>query len=211
MANSKFQTFDHLLLDEEDELMNTGYRVFEQRGGGRGTLFRAQFSQMGIPRTWQRRSVTQIRYNLRFEQLREVDGEESGEAMMDAIATAVDDIVRQQQIPINYRVQLSMNSKEFHHAYSSTIFSLKEWFARSDRVQGLLEHLAKNLNSNESFNPQVGFDVSLMFISQVNPGSGRKLKKDKRGQKVWANSRRKNVSLRLRTRTIFFVQERLSQ
>ena len=35
MANSKFQTFDHLLRDEEDELMNAGYRVFEQRGGGK--------------------------------------------------------------------------------------------------------------------------------------------------------------------------------
>lgn len=102
MANSKFQTFDHLLRDKEDELMNAGYRVFEQRGGGRGPLFRAQFSQIGIPRTWQRRSVTQIRYNLTFEQLREVNGEEIGEAMMEAIATAVDDIVRQQQIPINY-------------------------------------------------------------------------------------------------------------
>ena len=116
--------------------------------------------------------------------MREVNGEEIREAMMEAIATAVDDIVRQQQIPINYRVQLSMNSKEFHHAYSSTIFNLKEWFARSDRVQGLLEHLAKKLNSNESFNPQVGFDVALMFISQVNPGSGRKLKKDK----TWTKS-----------------------
>ena len=74
-----------------------------------------------------------------------------------------------------------MNSKESHR---STIFNLKEWFARSDRVQGLLEHLAKKLNSNESFNPQEGLDVSLMSISQVNPGSGRKLKKDKPGQKV---------------------------
>ena len=51
MANSKFQNFDHLLLNEVDELMNAGYRVFEQRGGGRGPLFRAQSSQIGIPRT----------------------------------------------------------------------------------------------------------------------------------------------------------------
>ena len=57
MANSKFQTFDHLLLDEEDELVNAGYRVFEQRGEGRGPLFRAQFSQIGIREDRSRKPV----------------------------------------------------------------------------------------------------------------------------------------------------------
>lgn len=46
-----------------------------------------------------------MRYNVTFRQLRDPDQEEIGEALMEAMFSNVDDIVREREIPLNYRVQ----------------------------------------------------------------------------------------------------------
>ena len=70
---------------------------------------------------------------------------------------------------VNFSVTAHGNTQ----AYQSINFSVGEFFARSARLDELLATLAGKLNSNESFNPQRGFQVDIFIVSMPNPGSGR--------------------------------------
>lgn len=165
--------------------MNAGYRVFEQRGGGRGPLFQAECNQISVPRRWQRNTAVQMRYNVTFRQLRDPGQEEIGEALLEAMFSAVDDIVREQEIPLNYRVQLASTSNTFRNAHhASPFFPLKEWFARSNKIEALLDHLAKRLNSGGNFGINDGLEVAL-FVSTPRPGGKNGGAKNNPGQKCW--------------------------
>lgn len=94
MAYSKVENFNNLLLNEEDEHINAGYRVFEQRGGGRGPLFQAEFDHITVPRRRQRNTAVQMRYNITFPQLRDPGQEKVGEALMEAMISFVNERFR---------------------------------------------------------------------------------------------------------------------
>ena len=51
-----------------------------------------------------------------------------------------------------------------------------EFLERSARLDELLATLAGKLNSNESFDPQRGFQVDIVFVSIPTPGSGCSVK-----------------------------------
>ena len=46
------------------------------------------------------------------------------------------------------------------------------------RLNGLLQELAGKLNSNESFDPEQGFQVEVVFERRPQPGSGQGKKRN---------------------------------
>ena len=61
----------------------------------------------------------------------------------------------------------------FTHVYQTANFTVGECLQRAARLDEMLATLAGKLNSNESFNPDRGFQVDVVFVSMPGPGSGR--------------------------------------
>ena len=78
-------------------------------------------------------------------------------------------------------VNFAITAHGFTHAYQTTNFTVGEFLQRTARLDEMLATLAGKLNSNESFNPDRGFQVDVVFVSMPGPGSGHR-KKDNPGR-----------------------------
>ena len=70
------------------------------------------------------------------------------------------------------RIFLAMNPHGFEHTYQTTEFTVGELKAGSARLDALMRKIAGKLNSNESFNPEDGFQVDLTLLRPMGSGSG---------------------------------------
>ena len=71
------------------------------------------------------------------------------------------------------RVNFSLQVHGFAVAFQSVNFEVREFLERSLRLDTLLQSLADKLNSNESYDPQLGFEVLLSVIAMPTRGSRR--------------------------------------
>ena len=58
-----------------------------------------------------------------------------------------------------------------------------EFLQRTARLDEMLATLAGKLNSNESFNPDRGFRVDVVFVSMPGRGTGGRVKKTNPGRR----------------------------
>ena len=94
-----------------------------------------------------------------------------GRQLVEALRVAIDRELQSLQVRPYDRVNFSMQAHGFAVAFQSVNFEVREFLERSLRLDTLLQTLANKLNSNESFDPQQGFDVLLSVISMPTPGS----------------------------------------
>ena len=59
------------------------------------------------------------------------------------------------------------------HAHQTADFTVGEFLQWTAQLDEMLAKLAGKLNSNESFNPECGFQVDVVFVSMPGLGSGR--------------------------------------
>ena len=69
-------------------------------------------------------------------------------------------------------VNFAITAHGFTHASQTANFTVGEFLQLTARLDETLATLAGKLNSNESFNPDRGFQVDVMFVSMPGPGSG---------------------------------------
>ena len=60
-------------------------------------------------------------------------------------------------------VNFAITAHGFTHAYQTTNFTVGEFLQRTARLDEMLATLAGKLNSNESFNPDRGFQVDVVL------------------------------------------------
>ena len=150
----------------------------EQMGGNPlGPLFDFRLQPIGGRRRW-RRVVERLQFHADLRQLRDpVAADNIGLALTEALHRAIERELENHPRPNRDFVNFAITAHGFTHAYQSINFTVGEFLQRSARLDELLATLAGKLNSNESFDPQRGFQVDIVFVSVPTPGSGRGIKR----------------------------------
>ena len=166
--------------DDEDALLDRAFDRWEQMGGSsaRGPLFQFTMQLMGRRRRW-REVVERAQFNAQLRQLRDpVPGDNIGMALTEALHQAIETELDREQRPAHHFVNFAITAHGFTHAYHTANFTVGEFLQRTARLDEMLATLAGKLNSNESFNPDRGFQVDVVFVSMPGPGSGYRKKKN---------------------------------
>lgn len=186
--------------DGEDDILNRAFdRWEEQLGGGaanNGPLFKFKMVPIGRRRTW-REVVRRDQFKAELQQLREpIPNDNIGQALTEALHQAIENEIRREQRPNHHFINFAITANGFNHAYQSTNFTVGEFLKRTARLDEMLSKLAGKLNSNESFDPQHGFNVDVVMVSMPGRGAGGRGKKNNPGQRCMDRmNKKKNVSL----------------
>ena len=183
------QVYDEMFpeqpIHEEHSMSPDEYRQSgeEQMGGNPlGPLFEFELHQIGQRRRWL--NVTQgVQYHAELKQLREpVQGDNIGIALSEALFNVIHQELRNH--PRARHINFSLTAHGFTHAFQSANFQVAEFLERSFRLDDMLRTLAGKLNSNQSFDPQRGFQLDIVFVEYPPPASGRGRKRQV-GFKCW--------------------------
>ena len=164
--------------EDDDDLLYRAMEEWERKGqvggGARKPLFEFTFTSIGPRRRW-KNVVERAQFRAELHQLREpVIGDDIGSELTNALHTAIQtEVLREERSPHDF-LNFSITAEGFTHAYQSVNFQVGEFFAKSVRLNELLEQLANKLNSNESFDYNQGFNVEVVFVKRPRPGSGKK-------------------------------------
>ena len=134
-------------------------------------LFEFAFTPLSSEQ-WMRR----VRKTIFHAQLNQLRDPEDSDDMGVAIVNALEEATRQQLQRIGAkdedRVFLALTPNSFEHTYQTTEFTVGELKAGSTRLDALMRKIAGKLNSNESFNPEDGFQIDLTLLRPMGTGSG---------------------------------------
>ena len=165
--------------DEDNvDLLNQAMDDFErtQQVGGavKKPLFEFDMTIVGPRKNW-KNVVNQTQFRAQLRQLREAVAEENiGNELTEALYQAINRELRREDRHPNDWVNFSITAQGFDHAYQSMNFQVREFLARTVRLNELLEQLSAKLNSNESFSPNQSFQVDVVFVKTPQRGSGKK-------------------------------------
>ena len=181
--------------EDGDDLLNQAMDDFErtqQVGGAAASaapLFAFQMDIVGPRKNW-KNVVNQTQFRAQLKQLRDpIDGDDIGAEITNALHAAIEVELRREKRNDNDFVNFSITAQAFQHAYQSINFTVKEFLARSVRLNELLEQLAGKLNSNESFQHNQSFEVNVVFVKTPQRGSGKKYRNP--GQRCMDNENKR--------------------
>ena len=134
-------------------------------------LFEFEFTPIS-EQQWMRR----VRKTVFHAQLQQLRDPEDTDDMGVAIVKALEEATRQHLQKIGARpedkVFLAITPNGFEHVYQTTEFKVGEFKEGSARLDALMRKIAGKLNSNESFNPEDGFQLDLTLLRPMGSGSG---------------------------------------
>ena len=198
--------------EDEDALLDRAYDRWGQLGGGsaRDPLFQFTMQPIGRRRCW-REVVERTQFNAQLRQLRDpVPGDNIGMALTEALHHAIETELDREQRPAHHFVNFAITAHGFTHAYQTANFTVGEFLQRTARLDEMLATLAGKLNCNESFNPDRGFHVDVVFVSMPGPGSGSR-KNTTLVVDAWTEkTRRNNASSPSKTEMFYAVLAPLS-
>ena len=176
MANRDYYNFSDKD-EEENSILNRAYDRWEQmRGGGAvgGPLFQFTMHPIGRRRTW-RNVAERAQFNAQLRQLRQpVPGDDIGLAITESLYNAIENELLKQERPAHHFVNLAITANGFTHAYQTVNFTVQEFQQRTQRLDEMLAKLSAQLNSNEAFKLNHGFQVDVVMVSMPGPGSGHR-------------------------------------
>ena len=166
--------------DGKDALLDRAFDRWEQLGGSSacGPLFQFHMQPIGRRHRW-RDVVERAQFNAQLRQLRDpVAGDTIGMALTKALQHAIAAELDREQRSAHHFVNFATTVHGFTHAYQTANITVGEFLQRTARLDEMLVTLAGKLNSNESFNPDRGFQVDVVFVSMPGPGSDRGQKRN---------------------------------
>ena len=102
-----------------------------------------------------------------------MDGDNIGLALTETLHNAIEAELHRQQRPAHHFVNFALTAHSFMHAYQTGNFTVGEFLQWTARLDEMLAKLASKLNSNDSVNPECGFQADVVFVSMPGPGSGQ--------------------------------------
>ena len=163
--------------EEVDSVLVQATDQAEQSGGAlppTQPLFTFQFTRVGPRRRW-RNIVTGDTFQARRLQNRPSQPDDNlGQAIAHALEHAIQTQLASQSLRPIDRVNFSLQANGFQHAFQSMNFTVQDFLDRTLRLDTFFTQLADKLNSNQSFEPGSGFEVSLSTIRMPTPGSKKK-------------------------------------
>ena len=148
-----------------------------QVGGGEQALFHFNLQPAQQPRRW-RNIVQRSRFNANLQQLRApIEGDDLGGELADAIHRALRHTLSDQSLNPQDRIHFTLQSNAFsasnNHCHQSVHFFAQEVEDNTPRFGTYLQQLAKQLNSNQSFDPDGNFSMDVTTIRMPPAGSGK--------------------------------------
>ena len=188
--------------DDEDALLDRAFDRWEQMGGGsaRGPLFQFTMQPTGRRRRW-RDVVERAQFHAQLRQLRHpVAGDNIGMALTEALNHAIETELDREQRRAHHFVNFATTAHGFTHAYQTANFTVGKFLRRTARLDEMLATLAGRLNSNESFNPDRGFHVDVVFVSMPGPGSGHRKQSNPRRRCLDQENKKKKCIITIKNR-----------
>ena len=119
------------------------------------------------------------------------------DALVQGLRKAVEDVLDRHSVPDQDRFYVSLASDRLRNASNAFFVTGKEWREQGLRAETLLENLSKMLNSNEQFELDDSFQLSVVHVQPPPRGSGPKRLQAKKKQYYrpgcWSNVRLRDV------------------
>ena len=176
--------FDDTLLDDgqDDALIaDRGERQAQhqiQLGGNPLTAQRGRFRFVPEPlheRRSQKFGVHERVVRLRpVQEGRLIPQQQLTDALTRGLRRAVEQVLDQQKVPDTDRFYISLASDRLRSASNAFHLTAQEWRQNGLRAQTLLDNLSKMLNSNEQFEMDDSFNLSVVHVRPPPRGTGKK-------------------------------------
>ena len=105
-----------------------------------------------------------------------IEDQRLSQALSDAIYRTLQNLILHERIPGGDYLYFNLASNRLNHAYGYRRLTAEEWMTGSDRVDGILQQMARVLNSNENFEMDDSFQLSFTQVRAPPRGSGHKRK-----------------------------------
>ena len=105
-----------------------------------------------------------------------IEHQNLNQALSEAIYRALQNLVLRENIPGGDYLYFNLASNRLNHAYGYRRLTAQEWMTGSDRVDGILQQMARVLNSNENFKINDSLQLSFTQVRTPPRGSGHKRK-----------------------------------
>ena len=89
---------------------------------------------------------------------------------------ALQNLILHERIPRGDYLYFNLASNRLNHAYGYRRLTAEEWMTGSACVDGILQQMARVLNSNENFEMDDSFHLSFTQVHAPPRGSGQKRK-----------------------------------
>ena len=96
------------------------------------------------------------------------------DALTRGLRRAVEQVLDQQKVPDTDRFYISLASDRLRSASNAFHLTAQEWRQNGLRAQTLLDNLSKMLNSNEQFEMDDSFNLSVVHVRPPPRGTGKK-------------------------------------
>ena len=173
--------------DDEDynELMDRLERqrafqtqLLEQSGGGLDTNEEGAFDfelQRFVDRRSQRLGVQERQFKTRLRQRGNlIPGQNITQALQDGLRRAVDQVLTTTpDLHDQDRLYFTIASDRLHNNFQGWGLRAGEWRQDTERVEALFQRLAQALNSNEQFEMDDSFQVSITQVHHAPQGTGK--------------------------------------
>ena len=171
---------DNIALAETANAVERQIRYQEQIGGNPLAREPGRFV-LDVNPYMDRRSehmgVAERHYTVNFRQEGQfVEQQRLTQALSDAVHTALQNLIRTENIPGQDYLYFNLASNRLNHAYGYRRLTADEWMVGSERVDGILEQMARVLNSNEQFELDDSFQLSFTQVRAPPQGSGKRRK-----------------------------------
>lgn len=94
--------------------------------------------------------------------------------LRDAVYRTLENLILRDRIPDRDHVYFNLASNRLNHAYGYRRLPAFEWLAGSSCIDGILDQMARVLNSNENFEMDDSFQLSFTHVRAPPRGSGHK-------------------------------------
>ena len=173
--------------DRAERFYHFQQSITDQTGGATNERGRFHFDLQPVrDQRSQRMGVTERVYDARLMQTGQfMPPQNLLQALQDALKRALHQVV--QNVPDRDRVYFSLGSNRLANNYRSWGMRAGDWCRGGDRVDEILGHLAKMLNSNQNFEMDDTFNVSFVHVMEGPRGMGRgRKRKHTPGRKRYA-------------------------
>ena len=136
----------------------------EQIGGNAASIEPGQFHfdlNPYVDKHGERMGVRERQYTANLRQTGQFIPEQNlTQALSDAIYMTLRKLIQDEQIPGRDYLYFNLASNRLNHAYGYRQLTADKWMAGSERVDGILQQMARVLNSNEQFEMDDSFQLS---------------------------------------------------
>ena len=121
--------------------------------------------------------VAERHYNANLRQEGQfIEQQRLTQALSEAIYNRKRNVIRSENIPGQDYLYFNLASNRLNHAYGYRRLTADEWLQGSERVDRILEQMARMLNSNEQYELDHSFQLSFAQVRAAPQGSGLKRK-----------------------------------